>query len=876
MPYASQRDRTPDELEISRTPWPAPPLNFMISAGIRPGQYDLVWTDPSQLAVNGRFILCGVNIYRSFDSEFGPFERVTHVPLGSTFWRDITDNVLIPDEDVTGRFIMDAQAGAAGGYAPRYVFRVEHFPIVKEGSQGELAYSPHDVIVMVDGVRVPVLNIFPRTGEIEISPYRGADIATQKLEPSTAPTPTSRVTCTYRYTRSLLRTDLAQRVFYRAVTVGLPIDCDLATVQPQDLVETPLENASSTSNAEIEKLDYMWKEAVRRNHWILQEGGERVHVFLKKHVGIPCPCIPDNYHKQARSDCHICFAPGTLVRAAQGWVPIQTIQVGDRVLASDGTFRRVRQVFATAYEGPLVQVKSSISAEPLLVTPNHPFRALRGTHKVPGKCGPKCDPYIHRGDGLTPGCADVRQLPSGRWWARAQVGGSRGHGRKALGTYASRVEAEMVVLAHKQEHLRAGHTLEWVPAGDLVRGDWLVPCWDETISNVSSVRVPSDFLKTSSYGPQRQGATEFLVDTDFLWVVGMYLAEGSTSVRTVNFALHQDEVLFQDRLRAFFHRYGYASFLIPGNGQGVSVQIHSTTLAQWLPILLGHLCYNKHIPEEWMHLPVDKTWALIQGIYDGDGWKAENEITQTSKVLALQLVELLHRVGEQPLVRQQVARKRTPKGNLRRTAYCVSWAGRDFRHANRKGRWLWRGHVLAQVRGVGQVPYKGMVYNLAVEGDETYVAEGLVVHNCYGAGIVGGYEGPYDLLVAPDDAEKRVAQKDIGRTVEHSYEIWTGPSPLLSHRDFIVKLNGDRYSIGPVRMPSNRGMVLQQHFTIGIFDEKDIRYRVPLDNPVKYAAVQFVPQGPERAAEHEVTNKPNIPQERQYEGKTPTWENIEY
>ena len=70
--------------------------------------------------------------------------------------------------------------------------------------------------------------------------------------------------------------------------------------------------------------------------------------------------------------------------------------------------------------------------------------------------------------------------------------------------------------------------------------------------------------------------------------------------------------------------------------------------------------------------------------------------------------------------------------------------------------------------------------------------------------------------------------------------------------------------------------MLQQHFTIGEFDELDIRYKVPLDNPVKYAAVQFAPSGPEGEARHDPTNKPNIPQERQYEGKTTAWEDIEY
>lgn len=112
--------------------------------------------------------------------------------------------------------------------------------------------------------------------------------------------------------------------------------------------------------------------------------------------------------------------------------------------------------------------------------------------------------------------------------------------------------------------------------------------------------------------------------------------------------------------------------------------------------------------------------------------------------------------------------------------------------------------------------------------------------------------------------------------MEHTYEVWTGPAPILSQRDFIVKINGERYSIGPVRFPSNRGMVLQQHFNIGHLDEKDIRYRVPVGNPVKYPAVQFAPSGPELEAVAEPTSKPNIPDERELKGRTKAWGNITY
>lgn len=451
MPYATQRDRTTPLLEIQKAPWPAPPLNLFLTGGIRPGVFDLCWDDPAQLALNGRFSILGINVYRSFDSEFGPYHRITELPVGSTFWRDQTD-IEVVEEDVTSQFILTEDLNAAGQDAPRYVFRTLQFPIVKEGTQGINADQPWDVFVYIDGMPANVLRVDGFSGEVEIDPRMFPEVGTQKLTTAVIPGPTSTVTCVYRRMRSLLRTDLVQRVFYRVTTVAFPPNTDVTTCRPSDLVETPLENAANTNSYEIEKLDWIWREAIRRNRFILEQGGERVRVFLKKNVGLPCPCTPDPYHKQPISDCRI----------------------------------------------------------------------------------------------------------------------------------------------------------------------------------------------------------------------------------------------------------------------------------------------------------------------------------------------------------------------------------------------------------------------------------------CWGTGIIDGYEGPYPILIAPDDAEKRIAQKDMGRTVEHQYEVWTGPTPLLSQRDVILKLNGERYSIGPVRMPSNRGNLLQQHFSINHLDEKDIRYSIPIGTPVRYAALGFSPSGPEGEAATPVTEKPNIPDERELRGRTVAWENLTF
>lgn len=449
MADVGQRDRTPALLELTKTPWPAPPLNFCVLDGTK-GVIDLRWDNPATLTLNSRFKLIGVNVWRSFDSEYGPYERISDLPIGSTFWRDQSDNELIVGEDVTDRFSSFGVASASGGDVRRYVFKTLHSPIVGEGSSLP-SNNTRDVRVYVDGVEARAFRVSGDTGEVEIDSFTYTDVGTQQLIEPVLPTTESRVTCTYRYTRSQLKTELGQRIYYRVTTVGLLPECNPATATPLDLVETPLEHAASTNTFELEKIDWIWKEATRRNRWILGQGGERAKVFLKKHVGQTCGCVSAT-HKQGLNDCLV----------------------------------------------------------------------------------------------------------------------------------------------------------------------------------------------------------------------------------------------------------------------------------------------------------------------------------------------------------------------------------------------------------------------------------------CYGTMIVGGYEGPYDILIAPADTEKRISQKDTGRSVEQVYETWTGPAPLLSQRDFILKLNGDRCSIGPVRQVMLRSTILQQHFSIGSFDEKDIRYKVPVENPVKYAATQFAPSGPEMEADGSVTDKPGIGDERELRGRSLAWKNQNY
>ena len=496
--------------------------------------------------------------------------------------------------------------------------------------------------------------------------------------------------------------------------------------------------------------------------------------FAKIRAGRRCSCF--DIEVAPDSLCRCCFVAGTLVRSETGYRPIESIQVGEKVLSSDGLFHEVTETFEHYFSGDLVGIRSSVSTNPLLVTPDHPFLTVRGTHSHVDGCGPKCDKYIANGDGdgssRTP---NVHQLPGGKWHARAQVGGSREEGRVVLGSFETQEEAIKAVKAYKEANHKPGHALDWDEAGNIAEKDWLVAKWPSETQDLEQIRIPAEYLKQSNRGKARLGPEVFSVDTDFLWMIGLYLAEGHADAREVCFSLHAEETDFQQRLLKYFRGLGYNPKLYRGPGLRAAIRIYSSNLADWFPVWLGAGSSNKAVPEELMRLPEEKTWALIRGVHDGDGSKRDNEIIQTSELLALQLSELLHRVGEQPLSRIHQSRILTPNGNKRKPAYCVSWAEDDIKNHNRRGRWVFKEtEVLSRVRATARIPYVGKVYNLEVEGNHTYVVNGVVTHNCYGQGIVGGYNKHGTELFTIDVTHPNI------RTVNvvPNYEFKEKPTPL--------------------------------------------------------------------------------------------------
>jgi hypothetical protein len=297
----SPPDRPVHILEQNSPDLPLPPLNLSCSSGFEKQTLDLRWTLPSDISANTRFDIIGVNIYRSFDSEFGPFYRLNTIPIGSTFFRDKTRTVLALQEDVSGSFVMRGDTDPDG----KWVFQVKNRPIVIYPTPGVPDITNLNVYVTVNGVPAFVEHINSPTGEVELRKTPSFDVASQSMTSAVLPSSSSDVIlATYRYIANEVVTSLASRVFYRITTVARDRQTGL-------LIETPLDRAAQTNNNEIEKLDWIWREAVRRNRFLLVQAGERVKAFIRKVVGPKCGCYSES-NKQPANDCLVCFGTGVL------------------------------------------------------------------------------------------------------------------------------------------------------------------------------------------------------------------------------------------------------------------------------------------------------------------------------------------------------------------------------------------------------------------------------------------------------------------------------------------------------------------------------------------------------------------------------------
>ena len=294
----------------------------------------------------------------------------------------------------------------------------------------------------------------------------------------------------------------------------------------------------------------------------------------------------------------------------------------------------------------------------------------------------------------------------------------------------------------------ATQTYRWVPAEDVKSGDW--------------VTMPA----------LRSGAA--VVERQLALLVAWFIAEGSGSMNSVQFTLGHGEHEYAAEILAAAQHYGWRGVAQPAD-TGLQVRVHSTQLLDLLSSRCGSGAAAKHIPWD---LVAGHEAIVLDRLIRGDGCEIRNgwAYTTVSESLAYDVQLLAATCG----YGSGISRRRGGAGTIQgrtvtqRPSFCV----RISTTPSNKLRPTKYG-VAARVRRVERLPYAGPVYNLSVQYDESFVANGRVVHNCsWDTALAGAY---YADQLALAEREKRITEVpyDPARPVITSWDLGTADATAI-------------------------------------------------------------------------------------------------
>lgn len=258
--------------------------------------------------------------------------------------------------------------------------------------------------------------------------------------------------------------------------------------------------------------------------------------------------------------------------------------------------------------------------------------------------------------------------------------------------------------ARGSERKEIDGTADFYKLGDLEKGDWVgLPLNNEIIRD------------TAIY--------DFENDPEFLWVLGLYLAEGSVGQYSVCFSLHKKETDFVERIKKAMSQYDTnitCSEKIEGLGMQANIQGQ-----RWAKIFeeLGRkYCDKKEINKRLMFLSPELQMNIVNGFFDGDGYDDDGRriMVSTSLKLLTQIKIILLRNGIYSFLQHRRERED------RKPVWVLEYSEAS-RYSFVKEKWCF---VL--IKDIEHSPafYGGHVYNIEVNEDNSYILRGVAVHNC--------------------------------------------------------------------------------------------------------------------------------------------------
>src|ERR1700686_1448962 len=331
------------------------------------------------------------------------------------------------------------------------------------------------------------------------------------------------------------------------------------------------------------------------------------------------------------------------------------------------------------------------------------------------------------------------------------------------------VRSEWVNKHKSRDGLRLQHEPDWIPAKDIKPGDYVAIAHNGEESSPNAISL-QDYVSgyetqdgklfkattrgshgyVSDWGTHYKLNDSLALDGELCYLFGRWLGDGCVTHRTgtdipsgIKFVFSLDEkneaVEIARIIEAKFGIEG--SIKLSSTEHWYALWGNSMPLGEFFKAFLGCYSYGKQIPDQLMHLPAELTLELLRGLFSADGYVSDNKlgIVLSNRTLPVQIHQLLLRLGYLFSIRENThSLGRVPAYRVQATANeCAplfeQFFGVQAPEHNIDLKYYFEYDDLKWVRvdEIAVEDYSGMVLDIEVEKDHSFISAGIVVSNCY-------------------------------------------------------------------------------------------------------------------------------------------------
>jgi pyruvate-formate lyase-activating enzyme/ribosomal protein L23 len=439
--------------------------------------------------------------------------------------------------------------------------------------------------------------------------------------------------------------------------------------------------------------------------------------------------------------CQWCFPSGVKILTNRGVLNIEEIienPTGIQIISHKGNKQRIKTAFKRIYNGRLINVNAS-HIPPIRCTPNHRIYAAIKPLKTEIKKIPASDlrknyylilPKKHSfSQKVVLDNKSILEKISSRYRVHRKI--SFGDIQEILDL--SRFQTSKTIGKNFNLHPAYVRTLRSQLEKESLKKEDFYERDNELVTTNSKI-----FFKTE----KKPYINRFLkLDKDLAYLLGFYCAEGwvhkskdRPNSHTLCFALSKQEKNKASMIRNKFRKVFGVKLSLRKCRTCLQLSTSKGSIALIFKLLCGDRAYQKNIPEEIFKVEKLIVQEFLNGYVAGDGYidkKGQIIINTVSEKLAYSVYGLWLKLGYLPGFYKWEPPSTTKIENRsvsQRTLYYVKvWPGKR----RLKSRYYEDDEFFyVPILNVERKQYSGLVYNLEIEKDHSYLANFIGVSNC--------------------------------------------------------------------------------------------------------------------------------------------------